>query len=236
MTSVFLLSRSTHRGNLRSAGISRFFARPLRLSGSHHSRRGHPTPSFYIGHGTRVLPLRLIPQELLDRRSPGYLPAVAWLDAVLDPGVSALHSSLPRSPLGLLLFEGDRHSPNIQYSRGYVSDSGLHPSPRHTRLSSFPACAFSHYATERLTNPYSGGPGRLRRIPSQQATIARSPQTVFNIDETIDVLNRRVLQPVEWSIGLEKDSRERRSVAVKVPDDRSERRPLPAFDGKRPHG
>jgi hypothetical protein len=117
----------------------------------------------------------------VDRRSPGYLPAVAWLDAVLDPGVSALHSSLTRSPLGLLLFEGDRHSPKIQYSRGYVSDSGLHPSPRHTRLSSFPACAFSHYATERLTNPYSGGPVRLRRIPSQQATIARLPQTVFSI-------------------------------------------------------
>jgi hypothetical protein len=180
ITSVYLLSRSTHRGNLRSAGISRFFARPLRLSGSHHSRRGHPTPSFYIGRGTRVLPLRMIPQELLDRRSPGYLPAVAWLDAVLDPGVSALHSSLARSPPGLLLFEGDRHSPKIQFSRGYVSDSGLHPSPRHTRLSSFPAFAFSHYATERLTNPYSGGPVRHRRTPSQQATIARSPQTAFN--------------------------------------------------------
>jgi len=58
--------------------------------------------------------LRLIPQELLDRRSPGYLPAVAWLDAVLDPGVSALRSSLARSPPGLLLFEGDRHFPKIQ--------------------------------------------------------------------------------------------------------------------------
>ena len=37
------------------------------------------------------------------------------------------------------------------------------------------ACAFSHYATERLTIPYSGGPARLRRVPSQQATIAMSP-------------------------------------------------------------
>jgi hypothetical protein len=62
---------STHRGNLRSAGISRFIARPLRHSGSHHLRRGHPTTSFYIGRGTRVLPLQMIPQELLDRRSPG---------------------------------------------------------------------------------------------------------------------------------------------------------------------
>ena len=60
-----------------------------------------------------------------------------------------------------------------------MSDSGLHPSPRHTRLSSFPACAFSHYTTERLTNPYSGGPIRIRRIPSQQATIARLPQPII---------------------------------------------------------
>jgi len=28
----------------------------------------------------------------------------------------------------------------------------------------------------------------------------------INIDGTIDVLNRRLLQPVKWSIGLEKDS------------------------------
>ena len=98
---VFLLSRSMHRGDLRSAGISRFIARPLQLSGPHHSRRGHSRPSFYIGPGTRVLPLRLIPQELLDRRSPGYLPVVVQLDAVSDPGGSASCSSLPHSPHGL---------------------------------------------------------------------------------------------------------------------------------------
>jgi hypothetical protein len=83
---MFPFLRTTNRGDLRSAGISRFIARPLRLSGPHHSRRGHPLPSFYIGQGTRVLPLRTIPQELLDRRSPGYLPVVVQLDAVLDPG------------------------------------------------------------------------------------------------------------------------------------------------------
>ena len=152
IVSVFLLSRLTHRGDLRSAGISRLFATPLRLTGPHHSRRGHLLPSFYIGQDTRVLPLRLIPQELLVRRLPGYLPAVVQLDAVFDPGVSALCSSLSHSPHGLRLFREDRHVPNIQRSRGYVSDSGLHPSPRCSRLSSFPACAFSHYATGQLTN------------------------------------------------------------------------------------
>jgi len=172
---VFLLSRPTNRGDLRSAGISRFIARPLRLSGPHHSRRGHPTPSFYIGRGTRVLPLRLIPQELLDRRSPGYLPAVVWLDAVLDPGVSALHSSLSRSPHGLRPTGEDRHNPKIVGSRGYVSDSGLHPSPRRTRTSPFTAFASRRYSTKRLTKPYSGGLIPISGIPSQQATIARLP-------------------------------------------------------------
>ena len=52
---MFLLSRLTHRGDLRSAGISRFFATPLRLTGPHHSRRGPLLPSFYIGQDTRVL-------------------------------------------------------------------------------------------------------------------------------------------------------------------------------------
>ena len=150
---VFLLSRLTHRGDLRSAGVGRLFATPLRLSGPHHSRRGHLLPSFYIGQDTRVLPLRSIPQGPLARRSPGYLPAVVQLDAVCDPGVSASCSSLLlHSPHGLRRFRADRHFPNIQRSRGYVSDSGLHPSPRCSRLSSFPACAFSHYTTERLTN------------------------------------------------------------------------------------
>jgi len=57
------------------------------------------SPSVYIGRGTRVLPLRLIPQELFARRSPGYLPVVVLLDAVLDPGVAAAYSSLPSAPL-----------------------------------------------------------------------------------------------------------------------------------------
>ena len=69
---MFLLSRAINRGNLRSAGVSRFFARPLRYTGFHHLRRGHHLFSFYIELITRVLPLRVIPQELLARR-------VAWL-------------------------------------------------------------------------------------------------------------------------------------------------------------
>ena len=45
-----------------------------------------PRSLFHIDRGTRVLPLRSIPQELLVRRLPGYFPVVVRLDAVLDPG------------------------------------------------------------------------------------------------------------------------------------------------------
>ena len=41
----------------------------------------------------------------------------------------------------------------------------------------------SHFTTERMTNPYSGGPVRYMQIPSQQATIARLP--IFLVSLTI---------------------------------------------------
>ena len=151
---MFPHPRASNRGNLRSAGISRFIARPLRYTGSHHSRRGHPRPSFYIGHGTRVLPLRSIPQELFARRLPGYLPAVVQLDAVLDPGGVVSRSSLSRSPHGLRLLRRDRPAPKFHCSRDYVPDSGLHPSPRRTRYLYFLPFGFSHFTNGRLTRPY----------------------------------------------------------------------------------
>jgi len=59
----------------------------------------------------------MIPQELLARRSPGYLPAVVRLDAVLDPGVAATDSSLPSAPHGLRPTWGDRPvSQNTDFS------------------------------------------------------------------------------------------------------------------------
>ena len=50
IATLFLPSRTTNRGNLRSAGVSRLIARPLRYTGSHHSRRGHP-PSLLLTLG-----------------------------------------------------------------------------------------------------------------------------------------------------------------------------------------
>ena len=171
---MFLLSRSTTRGALRSAGVSRFIAMPLRLTGPHHSRRGPPPPSFYIERGTRVLRCGLAPRAWV-RRSPGYLPVVVQLDAVLDPGVPALRSSLARSPHGLRLHGGDRHFPKIHWFSGLCVRFRATPFTSLRSLVLLPAFAFGRYTTERLTRPYSGGLARLRRVPSRQATIARLP-------------------------------------------------------------
>ena len=72
------------------------------------------------------------------------------------------HSSVTCFPFRLRPKTRDRLTPNLQVSRGYVSDSGLHPSPRCTRLSDPVALAPGHYTTERLTKPYSRGPVRIR--------------------------------------------------------------------------
>ncbi len=73
IASMFLPSRVPHRGDLRSAGVSRVIARPLRHTGPHHSRRGHPHALFshwagYSGYYEGQLPKSRV------RRSPGYLP------------------------------------------------------------------------------------------------------------------------------------------------------------------
>ena len=62
--------------------------------------------------------LQMIPQELLVRRSPGYLPAVGQLDAVFDPGGLAPCSSVSHSPRGLRHIGKDRHAPKLKLFSG----------------------------------------------------------------------------------------------------------------------
>ncbi len=72
--------------------------------------------------------------------------------------MSVSHSSITCSPHGLRPKQEDRHYPEILCSRGYVADSGRHPSPRYTRSHSFQDQISSVVRTsERLTRPYSGG-------------------------------------------------------------------------------
>ena len=137
ISSLFLLTRPINRENLRSAGISRFVARPLQYSGSHHSRRGHPLAlcldwAWYSGTSIAVD----------SPRAP--CSSLAWLLACrcmarccLGPRGGRVPSSLMDIPLlPAPNLKGSAY-PEMRVSRGYVSDSGLHPSPRRTRYFSF---------------------------------------------------------------------------------------------------
>jgi hypothetical protein len=95
-----------------------------------------PYPLFTLGRVLGYYPRGCFPKSLA-RRSPGYLPAVARLDAVLDPGgggVTLVYIALAAWPASSVK---DSARSKIGVSRGYVSDSGLHPSPRRTRYFSF---------------------------------------------------------------------------------------------------
>lgn len=129
---MFLLPLSIFPENLHSTGISRFNVRPLRLTGFRHSHTRHLQSSVYIGLHTRVLPLRLIPQELRMTR------------LVVFPSLSdSMPSSTPGWRCALIINaripwpaskskESANHPKYTAPSRSYVSDSELHPSPRRT--------------------------------------------------------------------------------------------------------
>ncbi len=138
---VFPLSRSTHRGDLRSAGISRFFATPLRLTGPHHSRRGLLLPSFHIGQDTRVLADD-------SPRAPG--SSLAWLlvcrctaRCCLRPrGVGSALVRIALTTWPAPYWKGSAHSQNHLFS-GLCVRFRATPFTSLSRLSSFPARAFS---------------------------------------------------------------------------------------------
>jgi len=128
---MFLLLRVINRGNLRSAGISHFFAKPLRLC------RFPSLASAPFGHlllrwlailGYYCSDLQCFTKDLWD------LPMLAWLlrcrcptRCCLRPRGAGYHSSISLYPFRLRLHRQDRRSPKIQISRGYGADSGHTP-------------------------------------------------------------------------------------------------------------
>jgi len=154
------LSRSTNREDLRSAGISRFSAKPLRPTGPHHSRRGHFMPSFYIGHDTRVLPLRISP------RAP--CSSLAWLTANRCVARCCLR---PRGVDGTLVINasvtwpapdqrGSARSQNYQFSELCFRFRATPFTSPHSLIGCI-AHAIQPYTTGRLTKPYPGRPAIL---------------------------------------------------------------------------
>jgi len=138
---MFLLSRVIDRGDLRSAGISRFTAKPLRL---------YRSPSLASASFGRLL-LRwstILGYYPIDpgcfRQEPlGYFPMLAWLlqcrclaRCCLRPRGVGRHSSLSHLPYCLRPLSKDRHGPKIQILEAMVQIQGIHPSPRKIQLSS----------------------------------------------------------------------------------------------------
>jgi len=120
---MFPLSRAINRKDLRSAGISRFTAKPLRLHGS---------PSLASASFGRLLLrwsaiLGYYPIDLgcFHQESLGAFPMLAWLlqrrcqaRCCLRPRGVGWHSSLTCLPFRLRLLSRDRHGPKIHNSRG----------------------------------------------------------------------------------------------------------------------
>ena len=93
----------------RGLAISRVIARPLQHTGPHLWRRGHPAPSFHIGHGTR---------GTTRKDSPRAGASLAWVltclrvaRCCLGPRGPVSGSSITRVPHGLRPHGKDRHPP-----------------------------------------------------------------------------------------------------------------------------
>ena len=134
---MFLLTRVINRGNLRSAGISRFFAKPLR------SYRFPSLASASFGHllfmsagHTRLLLLRsaMFRQGPLGPSDARLVTSLSLSSSMLSetPGgrVSLVYGALPVSPA--LISRRSARSQNSIFSglRGQIQ--GTHPSPRWT--------------------------------------------------------------------------------------------------------
>ena len=129
---MFPLSRAINRGDLRSAGISRFIAKPLRL---------HWPPSLASASFGRLLSrwstiLGYYPFDLgcFHQEPSGAFPTLAWLlrcrcptRCCLRPRGAEYRSSISPYPFRLRSHRKDRHAPKIPSSRGYGADSGHTP-------------------------------------------------------------------------------------------------------------
>ena len=172
---MFLLAQSTLREDLRSAGVSRFFARPLRYTGPHRSRRGHPLPSCYIA-------VRYSGTSIAGDSPRAPCSSLAWLLACRCPtrcclrprGVGLALVARVRAAWPAPKMKGSARSQTPNFS-GLCVRFRASPFTSPHSLFSLPASAFRNYTTERLTRPYSGGSMCFPHSPSRQATIARLP-------------------------------------------------------------
>ena len=135
IASMFLLSRSTFREDLRSAVVSRFIARPLRLSGPHHSRRGRPD-SLFLHWAWYSGMVRSITQE------PGnvarLVTCLSLSSSMLSgtPGCRLCARPLRARRMACARMEGIGTFPIFKVFGAMGQIQGIHPSPRCSCLSS----------------------------------------------------------------------------------------------------
>jgi len=119
-----------------------------------------PYPLFTLGRVLGYYPRGCFPKSLA-RRSPGYLPAVARLDAVLDPGgggVTLVYIALAAWPASS---EKDSARSKIECFSGLCVRFRATPFTSPHSLLCLPPFGFSHFTTGRLTRPYPGRPAIL---------------------------------------------------------------------------
>jgi hypothetical protein len=117
--------------------------------------------------------LRISPRAL-DRRSPGYLPAVVTLDAVCDPGGTVGTRLLRAFRIACTRHDGLGSLPKFTFlgAMCQIQSDTLHlVSHAYLPVRLAPS---GHYTSERLTKPYSGELPACA-VPSQLANIARLP-------------------------------------------------------------
>ena len=151
IVSMFPLSRAIDRGDLRSAGISRFIAKPL---------QSYRSPSLASASFGRLLSRwsTILGYYPLD---PGCFtknlwdsPMLAWLlhcrcqaRCCLRPRGAGNHSPITQFPFRLRPLSKDRHIPKIHLFLGAEGQiQSIHSSPRLTRLSSLRRCTTGRLA------------------------------------------------------------------------------------------
>jgi hypothetical protein len=155
---MFPLSRAIGRGDLRSAGISCFIAKPLR---SYRSPSLAPEPfGRLLLRWRTILGYYPIDPGCFTKDLGG--PVLAWLlhrrcqaRCCLRPRGVGRYSSQTHLPFCLRLLSRDRHFPKIQDSRGYGSDS------EHTLFTSPDSLVFQIYWQTYYRAADQALPGRV---------------------------------------------------------------------------
>ena len=144
-----------------------------RRTGPHHSRRGPLTTSFYIGAHTRVLALRFS-QEPFIARLVTCMPLCNSMLSATPGGRSALVFSAPPAwPAPGL--KGSAHTQNLSFSELWFRFRAYTLHLAALVYLPFRLLPSGHYASERLTRPYSGELTALAAL-SQLTNIARLPK------------------------------------------------------------